>query len=125
MTPGAISKDVSINRLPATKEQTKPTVSTQVEADTTTGQQVRPEGTFAPTDAQLRPRGGSVIAQTMLDQQTVTTKRRGRGRTGALRMVARQTLMAQVRKPMVRAQLRGVLELKGPITQALQKFDEA
>jgi len=102
-----------------------PAVSEGAQRDLTTSQAVRPAGTFAPRADQLAK--GGAVARTLLEQQDDgAPKRRGRGRTGDLRRLQtpRQTLVAQSRKPTVRAEHKRLLDLGPAITQALARFEQ-
>lgn len=84
--------------------------------DARTQAPVRPDGALAPTEAE-RSRPGNLIAER-------SQQRRTRGRTAALKLMPLNTLMAQARKPVVRSELKQVLQL-APELRALLSQHEA
>jgi hypothetical protein len=111
--------------LPQAPIEPKPlgTGQTNIPVEVQTNLAPREQGALAPHFTALG-RSASVVT-TLLDQQAASDepKRRGRGRTGALREVSKETLIAESRKPLVRQSIRGVVDLHDDLGQALLRFE--
>ncbi len=96
------------------KSQAKPTT-----VDTNPEPAQRADGSLAPMHDQVSSNAG--VVQARVTQSQAPVRRRTRGRTSTLKVTSTTALLAQVRRPQLRAGLSEVLQLQGDIAAALNK----